>query len=61
MNDPLVKKTMIMPGTRRLHQFTVNDFDAAYNNAELFMGKDVAPRREYLFENAEFADELDVD
>lgn len=61
MNDPLVKKTMIMPGTRRLYQFTVNDFDAAYNNAELFMGKDVAPRREYLFENAEFADELDVD
>jgi len=60
MDDPLVRKTMITPGTRRLYQFTVNDFDAAYQNAELFMGKDVPPRREYLFENAEFAEILDI-
>lgn len=61
MNDPLVKKTMIMPGSRRLIQFTVDDFDSAFENADLFMGKEVAPRREYLFENAEFAEILDID
>lgn len=61
MNDPLIKKTMITPGSRRLYQFTIDDFDNAYENAELFMGKDVAPRREYLFENAEFAEILETD
>ena len=61
MDDPMIKQTMIMPGTRRLYQFTVNDFDAAYQNAMLFMGKDVGPRRQYLFENAEFANILDID
>ena len=60
MKDPLVKKTMILPGSRRLYQFTIDDFDSAYENAELFMGKDVAPRRKYLFENAEFAEILDI-
>lgn len=61
MDDSLVKKTLITPGTRRLYQFTMSDFDAAYANAELFMGKDVGPRRKYLFENAEFAELLDID
>ena len=59
MNDELIFKTMIQPGTRRLYRFTVEDFDKAYANAELLQGPEVGPRREFLFENAQFAEILD--
>lgn len=61
MKDPLVKKTLITPGSRKLVRYTVDDFDEAYANAELFMGPIVPPRKKYLFENAEFAEILETD
>ena len=60
MNDKLIRQTVITPGSRRLYQFTIEDFDKTYENAELFLGTEVAPRRKYLFENAEFANILDI-
>lgn len=58
MNDDMIRQTMIVPGQRRLVQFTVDDFDEALDNAEMLQGKEVGPRHDFFFENAEFGDLL---
>jgi DNA gyrase subunit B len=47
------------PGTRKLYQYAINDFDNAYSNMQLLMGNEIGPRRDFLMENAEFAQNLD--
>jgi DNA gyrase subunit B len=50
--------TTLNPDTRRLIQVTIDDFNEADETFELFMGKEVKPRREFIMENAKFAKEL---
>jgi len=55
VGDPMTRETLITPGTRHLTQYTTNDIEASTELVDLLMGKEVAPRRAFLMENAEFA------
>lgn len=55
MGDELTKETLIVPGSRRLLQLTTEDFEQSYELLNLYMGKDVEPRRKIIMEEAEFA------
>ena len=55
LNVPLTRETLVNPETRRIFQFTTEDFDQAYETQQMLMGTKVEARREFLMENGDFA------
>lgn len=55
-----MRQSMLHPTERRLDILTINDKDAAFDTLNLLMGEEVKPRRDYLFENADFKTLMDV-
>lgn len=51
--------TVLNKEKRRLKQITIQDANLAYKIFEDLMGKDVEPRKEFLFENG-FKANLDI-
>lgn len=55
MNADDLSATTLNRETRTLKRLVVEDFDSAADTFELLMGKNVAPRKEWIMENAQFA------
>lgn len=53
MNPNELKDTTVNPSTRTLKQVTIEDAKSASDLIEVLMGKEVKPRKEFIFENAE--------
>ena len=60
MNAAELKETTMSKENRILRQITVEDVMAADKVFETLMGEDVAPRREFIEENANYVTNLDV-
>lgn len=50
-----VEESMFHDENRRLESLTIGDFSSAYETLQMLMGKDVSPRRDFLFENVDFS------
>lgn len=50
-----VEESMFHEENRRLEVLKITDFENAYNVVNLLMGKEVSPRRDFLFENVDFS------
>lgn len=50
-----VEESMFHDENRRLEVLKISDFEDAYNTVSMLMGKDVSPRRNFLFENVDFS------
>lgn len=50
-----VEESMFHEENRRLEILTIDDFEEAKNTLQMLMGKEVNPRREYLFDNVDFS------
>ena len=55
MNPDQLWETTMNPATRRLIQVTIEDAEYCEETFQLLMGKEVAPRREFIMQNAKFA------
>lgn len=51
MTPEAMSETMMNPSTRRLVQITMDDIIKANDTFELFLGKDIEPRRDYIVNN----------
>ncbi|WP_024787356.1 MULTISPECIES: DNA topoisomerase (ATP-hydrolyzing) subunit B [unclassified Lebetimonas] len=60
MNPEQLWETTMNPENRVLVQVTMEDAEEAAKKFELFMGSEVAPRREYIQANAKEVENLDV-
>jgi DNA gyrase subunit B len=60
MNPEQLWETTMNPENRVLVQVTLEDAEEAAKKFELFMGSEVAPRREYIQANAKEVENLDV-
>jgi DNA gyrase subunit B len=60
MNPEQLWETTMNPENRVLVQVTMEDAEEAAKKFELFMGNEVAPRREYIQANAKEVENLDV-
>lgn len=50
-----VEESMFHEENRRLEVLTITDLEEAQSTIQMLMGKEVNPRREYLFENVDFS------
>lgn len=50
-----VEESMFHDENRRLEILTISDLEEAKATLQMLMGKEVNPRREYLFENVDFS------
>lgn len=50
-----VEASMFHEENQRLEILTIGDFASASETLTMLMGKDVSPRRDYLFENVDFS------
>ncbi len=60
MNPPTLKETTLDPKRRALLRVTVDDAAATDETIRTLMGRDVAPRFEFIMERAPKVDEVDV-
>ena len=60
MNPDQLWDTTMDPENRTLIQVTLDDAEEAAKQFELFMGSDVAPRREYIQANAKEVENIDI-
>ena len=58
MNPNQLWETTMNPETRRLIQVTIDSFEEADETIELFMGKNVAPRCDFIMNNAKYVKNL---
>ncbi len=61
MDAAQLKETTMDPAHRTLRRITVDDMEAAERVFEMLMGNEVAPRREFLVENAYNLDQERID
>jgi DNA gyrase subunit B len=59
MNAEQLWETTMNPGSRTLRQVTIENAAEADNVFSMLMGEEVAPRREFIEENATYA-KIDV-
>lgn len=59
MNPEQLWETTMNPDNRILKKITIEDAENAMETTEMLMGSEVAPRKQFILENAEFAD-LDI-
>ena len=50
-----VEESMFHTENQHLECLTINDFEQTYQTLIMLMGKEVSPRRDYLFENVDFS------
>lgn len=55
MNDEQLWETTMNPATRILKQITIDNIPNADETFSVLMGEDVAPRREFIEQNATYA------
>ncbi len=60
MNPTTLKETTLDPGRRALLRVAIRDADATEQTIQTLMGRDVAPRFEFIMERAPKVDEIDV-
>ncbi|MBI3768140.1 MAG: hypothetical protein HY271_06535 [Deltaproteobacteria bacterium] len=60
MNPGTLKKTTLDPARRTLLRVAIRDEDATEKAIQTLMGRDVAPRFEFIMERAPKVDEIDV-
>jgi DNA gyrase subunit B len=58
MNPTQLWDSTMNPETRRLIQVTIDDFQEADETFELLMGKNVAPRCEFIMNRAKYVKDL---
>lgn len=56
MTTQLTKITLIDPVTRKLFKYNTNDIDSAYKTQQMLMSSDIKPRKDFIMENANFAE-----
>ena len=57
MTPELLWSTTMNPDNRRLYKITMDDAEEAYRVINLCMGNDVAPRKDFIFNNIRFGDD----
>ena len=57
MTPELLWSTTMNPDNRRLYKITMDDAEEAYHVINLCMGNDVAPRKDFIFNNIRFGDD----
>lgn len=57
MTPELLWSTTMNPDNRRLYKITMDDAEEAYRVINLCMGNDVAPRKNFIFDNIRFGDD----
>ena len=60
MNPGTLKETTLDPARRALLKVAINDTSATEAAIQTLMGRDVAPRFEFIMERAPKVDEIDV-
>ena len=60
MNYLQLKETVLNPANRTLERIPLRDAQKAAETFDLLMGKDVAPRRAFIEENANYVRNLDI-
>lgn len=57
MTPELLWSTTMNPDNRRLYKITMDDAEEANRVINLCMGNDVAPRKDFIFNNIRFGDD----
>ncbi|WP_308533900.1 DNA topoisomerase (ATP-hydrolyzing) subunit B [uncultured Peptoniphilus sp.] len=60
MNAEQLWETTMNPDNRLLLRVNINDFEETDSTFNILMGQDVKPRREFISENAQYADYIDA-
>jgi DNA gyrase subunit B len=60
MDPEQLWETTMDPTTRTLVQVHLEDANIASQTFEMLMGEDVEPRKNFIQENAQFADNIDI-